>query len=131
MAFSFNVSLEMDFDAAVEKVTETLKAHKFGVLTEINVDIVLKAKMDVDMPRYLILGACNPPIANQMIQADPDIGSVMPCNVLVRDAGNGQVVVAFLDPETVFGLSEQEAIKPILADAKQKLLAVYEDLKTK
>ncbi|WP_353572442.1 DUF302 domain-containing protein [Candidatus Albibeggiatoa sp. nov. BB20] len=128
MAFAFNVTLEMDFDAAVAKVTETLKAHKFGVLTEINVDTVLKAKMDVDMPRYLILGACNPPLANQMIQADPDIGSVMPCNVLVRDAGNGQVVVAFLDPMAVFGLSEQEAIKPILVDAKQKLITVSEAL---
>jgi uncharacterized protein (DUF302 family) len=129
MAFAFNVTLEMDFDAAVTKVTETLKAHKFGILTEINVDTVLKAKMDVDMPRYLILGACNPPLANQMIEAEPDIGALMPCNVLVRDAGNGQVVVSFLDPELVFGLSEQEAIKPILTDAKQKLLAVSEALK--
>ena len=128
MAFSFNVTLDMAFDAAVEKVTETLKAHKFGVLAEINVDTVLKAKMDVDMPRYLILGACNPPLANQMIQADPDIGSVMPCNVLVRETSDGKIVVAFLDPETVFGLSEQAEIKPILADAKQKLMAVRDAL---
>jgi uncharacterized protein (DUF302 family) len=63
-----------------------------------------------------------------MIEADPDIGTVMPCNVLVRDAGNGQIVVAFLDPVPVFGLSEQEAIKPILVDAQQKLLAVSEAL---
>ncbi|MEK7991071.1 MAG: DUF302 domain-containing protein [Thiotrichaceae bacterium] len=130
MTFSFNTTLDMDFDSAVKKVTETLKQHQFGILTEINVDTVLKAKMDVDMPRYLILGACNPSLANQMIQADPDIGAVMPCNVLVRDAGNGKTIVAFLDPETVFGLSEQETIKPILTDAKQKLLAVSQALTT-
>ncbi len=129
MSFAFSVILEMDFDAAVAKVTDTLKAHQFGVLTEMNIDSILKAKMDIDMSRYLVLGACNPPLANQMIEIDPDIGSVMPCNVLVRDAGNGQIVVVFLDPETVFGLSVRPEIRPILTSAKQKLLAVSEALK--
>ena len=112
---------KMAFDDAVEKVTAALKEQGFGVLTEIDVKATLKKKLDVDFRPYKILGACNPTLANQAISAVPDIGLLLPCNVLVREDENGQVHVEFMDPGAVLGLVNDPQVDPLAAQVREKL----------
>ncbi|MBT8069241.1 MAG: DUF302 domain-containing protein [Gammaproteobacteria bacterium] len=126
--FGFGTTVEDDFDAAVERVTEELAKEGFGVLTVIDVQATLKKKLDVDMPAYRILGACNPVLANQAINAVPDIGLLLPCNVLVREDNEGKVHVEFMDPGAVLGLVEDARVDPLAAEVKQKLETVLEAL---
>ena len=126
--FGFGTTVEDDFDAAVERVTEELAKEGFGVLTVIDVQATLKKKLDVDMPAYRILGACNPVLANQAISAVPDIGLLLPCNVLVREDNEGTVHVEFMDPGAVLGLVEDARVDPLAAEVKQKLETVLEAL---
>ena len=126
--FGFGTTVEDDFDAAVERVTEELAKEGFGVLTVIDVQATLKKKLDVDMPAYRILGACNPVLANQAINAVPDIGLLLPCNVLVREDHEGKVHVEFMDPGAVLGLVEDARVEPLAAEVRQKLETVLEAL---
>jgi len=87
-----------EFSAIVERVTESLKAEGFGILTEIDVRATMKKKLDVDFRDYRILGACNPPLAHQALTADDKIGTMLPCNVIVQDLGGGKIEVAAIDP---------------------------------
>ena len=119
--FGFGKVVKLDFDAAVLKVTEELAKEGFGVLTVIDVQATLKKKLDVDMPPYRILGACNPALANQAISAVPDIGLLLPCNVLVREDGDGLVHVEFMDPGAVLGLVEDSRVDPLADQVKHKL----------
>ena len=99
--FGFGKVVDASFDDAIEKVTAELEKEGFGVLSDIDVAAKMKAKLDKDMPRYRILGACNPSIAFQAISAVEDIGLLLPCNVLVREDSNDDVHVDFMDPESV------------------------------
>ena len=104
-----------DFDTVVAKTRETLKDNGFGVLTEIDMAATLKKKLDVDIPPQVILGACNPPSAYQAVQAEPSIGVLLPCNVVVRSAGEGSTIVEAIDPATIdgaraTGLSERQIV---------------------
>jgi uncharacterized protein (DUF302 family) len=119
--FGFGKTVELDFDAAIQRVTEELAKEGFGILTVIDVQATLKAKLDVDMPAYRILGACNPALANQAITAEPEIGLLLPCNVLVREDEQGKVHVSFMDPGAVLGLVEDARIDPLAEQVKQKL----------
>jgi uncharacterized protein (DUF302 family) len=87
-----------EFSAIVERVTESLKAEGFGILTEIDVRATMKKKLDIDFRDYRILGACNPPLAHQALTADDKIGTMLPCNVIVQDLGDGNIEVAAIDP---------------------------------
>jgi len=119
--FGFGKVVNTGFEDAVQQVTEELAKEGFGVLTVIDVQATLKAKLDVDMPGYRILGACNPGLANQAISAVPDIGLLLPCNVLVREDDDGQVNVGFMDPGAVLGLVDDPRVDPLAEQVKQKL----------
>jgi len=122
--FGFGKTVSLDFDTALQRVTEEMAKVGFGILTVIDVQATLKAKLDIDMPAYRILGACNPGLASQAIKAIPEIGLLLPCNVLVRQDDSGQVHVSFMDPEAVLGLVDDSRVEPLANQVKQKLEGV-------
>ena len=126
--YGFSVKLSGDFDEVVGRVIEELKGEGFGVLTEIDVKATLKAKIDVDKRPYKILGACNPKLANQAIDAEPDIGLLLPCNVVVREDEDGSIVVGFMDPAAVLGLVGRDELKTLGAEVRGKLERVRDAL---
>ncbi|MCH8071494.1 MAG: DUF302 domain-containing protein [Proteobacteria bacterium] len=126
--FGFGKPVDAKFDDTVEAVTAELKKEGFGVLTEIDVAATLKEKLGEDMPPYLILGACNPSLAHQAVSAVPEIGLLLPCNVLVREDEAGQVHVSFMDPGAVLGLVDKPEIEPLAQQVKDKLQKVLASL---
>lgn len=126
--FGFGKAVDGTFDDAVAKVTDELSKEGFGVLTEIDVKATMKKKIDKEMPPYKILGACNPHLADQAISAVPDIGLLLPCNVLVREDDAGQVSVGFMDPEAVMGLVENPGVEPLASEVREKLERVLNAL---
>ncbi|HHJ15415.1 MAG TPA: DUF302 domain-containing protein [Gammaproteobacteria bacterium] len=126
--YSFSTQVSCGYDEAIEKVTEALKSEGFGVLTEIDVKATLKKKIDVDRKPYMILGACNPGLANQAINADPDIGLLLPCNVVVREEDDGAITVAFMDPQAVLGLVDREGVEDLAGQVRAKLEKVRDQL---
>ena len=112
------------FDQALEKVTAALKQEGFGILTQIDVKDTLKKKLDADFRRYIILGACNPPLAHKALTAEPQIGLLLPCNVVVQDAADGGATVSIADPRAMFSLVNNPCLKPIVDDADQRLRRV-------
>lgn len=125
-AFGFGKKVDLDFDAAIAKVTEGLQTEGFGVLSDIDVAAKLKEKLGEDMPRYRILGACNPVLAQKAISAVPDIGLLLPCNVLVREATDGAIHVSFMDPKSVLALVDDPGVEPLAAEVKARLERVLE-----
>ena len=119
--FGFGKEVTTDFDTAIDNVTAALADEGFGVLSDINVAATLKKKLDKDMPPYRILGACNPTLAHQAISAVPEIGLLLPCNVLVRQDDSGTVHVSFMDPGAVMGLVDDEDVLPLAAAVREKL----------
>jgi uncharacterized protein (DUF302 family) len=119
--FGFGKPVDLDFEKAVETVTEELDKEGFGVLTEIDVQATLKKKLGEDMPPYRILGACNPPLAHQAVSAVPEIGLLLPCNVLVREDDAGKVHVSFMDPGSVLGLVDNPDVVPLAKQVREKL----------
>jgi len=122
--FGFGKIVKSGFDTAIQQVTEELAKEGFGILTVIDVQTTLKAKLDVDMPPYRILGACNPTLASQAISAVADIGLLLPCNVLVREDEEGRVHVDFMDPGAVLGLVDNPRVKTLADQVKHKLEVV-------
>ncbi len=119
--FGFGKIVELGFEDAIARVTEELAKEGFGILTVIDVQATLKKKLGKDMRPYRILGACNPVLADQAISALPNIGLLLPCNVLVRETEQGQVHVSFMDPAAVLGMVNDERVDSLALLVKQKL----------
>ena len=120
MNYGITKKVSMTYDEAVAKVTEELKKEGFGVLTTIDVKETLKKKLDVDVPRYIILGACNPPFAHKAIQAEELVGLLLPCNVIVFEK-EGTTTVAAFDPNVMESVIENQQMKPIAAEIRARL----------
>jgi uncharacterized protein (DUF302 family) len=126
--YGFSIQVKDKFDEAITRVTEALKTEGFGVLTEIDVQKALKEKISVDVRPYRILGACNPPLAHRALTADPDIGLLLPCNVVVREEEDGRVTVGFMDPVAVLKLTGNPQIAELAHEVRAKLERVRDVL---
>lgn len=126
--YSFKTRVDGDMAEIEGRVVAALKREGFGVLTEIDVQATMKAKLGIDKRPYKILGACNPPLANQAIDAEPDIGLLLPCNVVIRQEEDGGMTVAFMDPVAVLQLVEGEGIAEMARDVKARLQRVRDSL---
>ena len=119
--FGMSVHVDAPLDEAVERTRAALADQGFGILTEIDVAATLKAKLDVDVPPQIILGACNAPLARQGLQIEPDLGLLLPCNVVVRTDDDGRTLVSALNPELMVTVPGRPELEPIAADAKARL----------
>jgi len=125
--YEFNLTLNLPFEQAVEKVRETLMGEQLGVVSEIDVQAIFKAKMDKDIAPYRIMGACNPKLAERVLEAEPNAGTLLPCNFVMRAEGD-VTVVSFMDPASVLALSENETVREIGSEARAKLQRVADSL---
>lgn len=121
--FTLSATLARPYDDAVEAVRAALAEQGFGILTEIDLQATLKAKLDVDVAPQVILGACRPALAYEALNVDPSIAAVLPCNVVVRALDDAATVVEAFDPDAMMGLADNEALHAVAADAKERLCA--------
>lgn len=120
--YGFSTTVALPYDRAVERTKEALAQEGFGVLTEVDMKATLKKKLDVDIEPYVILGACNPPLAHKAVMAEKDIGLLLPCNVIVYAADEpGSSVVAAMDPVEALALTGNEAIRPVATEVRARL----------
>lgn len=125
MRYGFSKVVNLSYEQAVEKITEELRKEGFGVLTTIDVKDTLKQKLGLDFKKYVILGACNPPLAHQALEAEEEIGLLLPCNVIVYEKGRETVVAAF-DPQVMAKIIENPAVDMIADEVKSRLQRVLE-----
>lgn len=122
--YTMTAALERPYDETLEAVRGALHEQGFGILTEIDIRATLKAKLDVDVPRQVILGACRPPLAHRAMQVEPSIAVVLPCNVVVREVDDSSTVVEAFDPDALMGFAgASEPLREVAADAKARLSA--------
>ncbi|PHS41572.1 MAG: hypothetical protein COA91_02015 [Robiginitomaculum sp.] len=128
MSYHFSKTINMPFDEAIEHTTSVLKENGFGVLTTIDIKAALKEKIDVEFRPYTILGACNPGFAHKALQAEPHIGTMLPCNVIVQDAGNGKVEVSAVDPMASMQAIENPDLGTIASQVRDMLQKVIAEI---
>ena len=128
MSYYFSKTVDLSFDEAIQRVTDELKKEGFGVLTEIDVKATLKKKLDVNFRNYRILGSCNPPFAYQALQAEPQIGLLLPCNVVVQDDDNGRTIVSAIDPLASMQAVENDSLGEVAEQVKAKMQKVIESI---
>ncbi len=124
--YSFGGVTELGFETAVGVVREALKSQGFGVITEIDAQKVVKEKLGIDRPRYLILGACNPHYAHKALELEPDLGTLLPCNVVVYEQNDGRTVITAMDPEAALALVDNAKVGEIAREVKKRLTAALE-----
>lgn len=126
--YGFGKTLDAPFEDAITRVTDALQQEGFGILSDIDVAVTLKKKLNKDMRPYRILGACNPSLADRAIGIEPSIGLLLPCNVVVREEGTGQVRVEFMNTDAVLQLVGKPGIAELAADVRQRLERVMNTL---
>ena len=124
--YTFSKTLDLSMEDAIDHVTAELQKEGFGILTTIYVKATLKKKLDIDFRPYIILGACNPPFAYKALQAEPHIGSMLPCNVIVQDVGNGKTEIAAIDPMASMQAVDNEALGAVAAEVQSRLRKVID-----
>ena len=124
MAFYQNKTVRIPFDEAIAKVTESLKAEGFGVLTNIDISAKLKEKLGVDFRRYVILGACNPPLAYKALMAEDKIGVMLPCNIIIQQKSDNEIEIAAIDPEITMQAIGNDNLLPVAREVSEKLKKV-------
>jgi uncharacterized protein (DUF302 family) len=127
MTYALHTTVQASYDETVEAVRAALDAQGFGILTEIDIKATLRKKLDVDVPPQVILGACRPPLAHAALQAEPSIGLLLPCNVTVRETGEGTVVEA-VDPQTMVTMTKNPELQHVADEAKQRLTQALSSL---
>lgn len=126
MSYYFSKTIRSTFEDAVTKIVDELKKEGFGVLTDINVKETIKKKLDVDFRNYRILGACNPPFAYKALQAEDKIGTMLPCNVIVQEMGQGTVEIAAIDPAASMMAVNNESLAAVAGEVREKLKRVID-----
>jgi len=128
MSYGLTLTIDQPFESALAAVRAALSDQGFGILTEIDMAATMKAKLDVDMPSQVILGACNPPLAHRALQLEESIGLLLPCNVVVRSVGEGRTRVEALDPYVMVTLTGNDGLAPVADDAASRLGAALRRL---
>ncbi|GJM43046.1 MAG: hypothetical protein DHS20C20_33280 [Ardenticatenaceae bacterium] len=128
--YQFRTRLDLPYEQVIEKVTAALKEEGFGILTEINVQATLKRKLDIDFQKYIILGACNPSLANQALAAELEIGLLLPCNVIVYEDEKDGSVISIVDPIAMLGVIENPNLAAVANEARVRLQRVSKALET-
>ena len=126
--YGFNVTLKTTFDEAIRTVLDALKQEGFGVLSDLDIQAAMKEKLGAEIRRYRILGACNPPLALKALTADPDIGLLLPCNVVVREDADGGITVGLVDPQAMMQVASNAQVKEVADDASARLRRVRDAL---
>ena len=121
MSYALTTVLDQDFAPTLAAVRAALATQGFGILTEIDMAATMKAKLDVDIAPQVILGACNPPLAHRALTAEPDIGLLLPCNVVVREEADGRLVVGFMDPVAVMQMTDNAEVASVATEVRAKL----------
>lgn len=130
-SYALRISVPFAHDQAKALVTDALADHGFGILCEIDVSATLKQKLAVDIPPYVILGACNPPLAHRALQAEPDIGLLLPCNLVVYTPPEGErTIIAAIDPVVQLGVADNPGLEPLARDVRGRLKAVLRRVAT-
>ena len=122
MKYYYNVKVKDGFSNTIERVASALSKEGFGILTEINVKEIFRKKLDIEFPEYIILGACNPQFAYKAFQSENKIGTMLPCNVIIRDAGDGFTEVAAIDPTEAMKPVENSSLADIAVEVKERLV---------
>lgn len=128
MSYALSTTIDLPYGAAVEQIREALADQGFGILTEIDLQATLKKKLDVDITPQVILGACNPPLARAALEAEPSIGLLLPCNVVVRSTPDNTTIVEAVDPQTLVALTANPALQEIADDASRRLKTALNNL---
>jgi uncharacterized protein (DUF302 family) len=124
--YGFGKPVDCSFEQAIDRTTQALQQQGFGLLSDIDIAAAMKKKLNVDMPPYRILGACNPPFAHRALMAEPQIGLLLPCNVVVRQDAQGKVRVEFMDPNAVLELVDKPEVSQLAGEVRQRLVAAMD-----
>ena len=128
MSYSIRKEIDLSYEETIKKVTQELQKEGFGVLTEIDVKDTLKKKLDIDHNKFMILGACNPPLAHQALSAEPEIGVLLPCNVIVYETDEGKTVVSAIDAKKMFSIVDREDVLPVAEEVSRRLKNVINNV---
>lgn len=126
--YEFNTEIDLPFEQALAKIRSALMEEHLGIVSDVDVQAIFKQKLDKSIPAYHIYGACNPALADRVIASEPNAGTLLPCNFILRETGGARVVVSFMDPVSVLGLCGSEEPKRVAAEARERLQRVVKRL---